>query len=145
MTFVAPIEDKGSICPAAVLRCIDWRWREADQEFITKELGFANFDLYSWPGGGKEILQDNGFKKAFVEHVVSISRNLHKIKKLVILWHWECDKDKINLSPSAKEEKCQADLAKVQDLLQPELPEDLEIILAYSKITPQGLEYVVVE
>ncbi len=145
MTFVAPIEDEGSICPAAVLRCVDWRWRNSDQEFVTKELGFANFDLYSWPGGGREILKDNGFKKEFIEYLVTISRNLHGIKKLVLLWQLDCDQEKTVGSLADRETKCRQDLQKARELLITSLPEGLEIILAYSKITPQGLEYTIIE
>mgnify|MGYP000058196198 FL=1 len=37
------------------------------------------------------------------------------------------------------------DLRTVKDMLAPEIPEDLEIIMAYSKATPQGLEYKTIE
>lgn len=120
-------------CPLAVIRCVDWRFRESDQEFITKGLGFEDFDLYSWPGAAQEVLKDNGFKRSFVERVVSVSKNLHSIKKLLLLWNLE------------SEEIAKKELQTVKDMLTPELPEDLEIIMAYSKATPQGLEYKTIE
>ena len=77
-------------CPLAVIKCVDWRFRESDQEFIYKGLGFEDFDLYAWPGAAKEVLKDNGFKRSFTEKVVAVSKNLHNIKKLLLLWHWDC-------------------------------------------------------
>lgn len=149
MKFTVPNDNLNKHeCPLAVIKCVDFRFRESDQEFIEKGLGFADFDLYSWPGAAKAVLRQNGFKTEFVEHIVSVSRGLHKIKKLLLLWHWDCggyggSKDFIDAS--AEEEKYQQDLQAVKDILAKELPDDLEIIMAYSKPAPQGLEYQTIE
>ena len=49
--------------------------------------------------------------------------------------------------PSADEEESiyLRDMRTVKEMLVRELPDDLEIIMAYSKSAPQGLEYKVVE
>ncbi|PWB38483.1 MAG: hypothetical protein C3F02_03965 [Parcubacteria group bacterium] len=135
-------------CPLAVIKCVDFRFREADQEFIASGLGFKDFDLYAWPGAGKEILNGNGFKKTFVEKIVNVSINLHHIKKLLLLWHHDCGAyggSKNFASAVAEEETYQKDLRAAKDMLAAELPAELEIIMAYSKTAPQGLEYVVIE
>ena len=135
-------------CSLAVIKCVDWRFRESDQEFVTKGLGFEDFDLYAWPGAAKEVLKDNGFKRGFSEKIVAVSKNLHNIKKLLLLWHWDCGGyggSKAFNSPEEEQETYEKDLRTVKDMLKSELPEDLEIIMAYSKATPQGLEYKTIE
>ena len=149
MSFIIPNNKlKKQKCPLAVIKCVDFRFRASDQEFVEKELGFEDFDLYTWPGSGKEILKDNGFKTSFVEKIVSVSRNLHEVEKLLLLWHWDCGAygGSKNFSNSEQEEKTyKKDLLTVKEILIKELPEEIEIIMAYCKSHPQGLEYIIVE
>ncbi len=135
-------------CSLAVIKCVDFRFRESDQEFIASGLGFKDFDLYAWPGSAKEVLNGNGFKKTLVEKIVAVSINLHQVKKLLLLWHYDCGAyggSKNFASATVEEEAYQKDLRAVKDMLAGELPAELEIIMAYSKPAPQGLEYIVLE
>ena len=135
-------------CPLAVIKCVDFRVRKSDQEFVEQGLGFEDFDIYAWPGAAKEVLNDNGFKRSFVDKVVSVSKNLHSIKKLLLLWHWDCGAysgSKAFKSPEEEEETYKKDLLTVKEMLAKELPKDIEILMSYSKATPQGLEYIVIE
>lgn len=134
MNFVSPNElIKQEDCPLLVLSDADFRFRKSDQEFIEKGLGYADFDFYSWSGIVKGILRQNGFKKELVDKIISVSRGLHNIKKIILLAHQEDQSD------------ITKDLQTAKDILAKELPNDLEIILAYSKNTPHGLEYIIVE
>lgn len=149
MNFTVPNDnlDKHD-CPLAVIKCVDFRFRESDQEFVAKGLGFKDFDLYAWPGSAKDVLKNNGFKMDFTDKIVAVSKNLHGIKKLLLLWQWDCGVyggSKSFKSPEAEEEQYKKDLITVKDMLSKDLPEDLEIIMAYSKPVPQGLEYVTLE
>ena len=115
---------------------------------MERGLGFDDFDLYSWPGAAKDVLKNNGFKTDFVDKIVSVSIGLHKVKKLLLLWHWDCGGyGGSKAFPSADEEESiyLRDMRTVKEMLVRELPDDLEIIMAYSKSAPQGLEYKVVE
>lgn len=135
-------------CPLAVIKCVDFRFRESDQEFVEKHLGYKNFDLYAWPGSAKDVLKNNGFKMSFVEKMVAVSKNLHHVKKLLLLWHWDCGAygGSSNFASAQEEEAAyQKDLRTVRDMLTPDLPTDLEIVLAYSKPVPQGLDYTILE
>lgn len=135
-------------CPLAVIKCVDFRFRKSDQEFVERGLGFEDFDLYCWPGSAKDVLKNNGFKTSFVEYIVSVSRGLHNIRKLLLLWHWDCGGyggSKAFSSASEEEAAYIRDMTTVREMLKKELPEDLEIILAFSKVSPQGLEYNIVE
>jgi len=131
-----------------VIKCIDFRFRESDQEFIEKGLGFKDFDLYAWPGSAKDVLKNNGFKTDFIDKLVSVSKNLHSVKKLLLLWHWDCGAYGGSKSFSSVEEEESTylkDIRTVRDMMVSELPDDLEIIMAYSKRMPQGLEYIILE
>ena len=149
MNFTIPNDnlDKHE-CPLAVIKCIDFRFRNSDQEFIEKGLGFKDFDLFAWPGSAKDVLKNNGFKTSFIDKVISVSKNKHSIKKLLLLWHWDCGAyggSKGFASADEEEKTYLKDIQTVKDMLVSELPEDLEIIMAYCKPAPQGLEYIIVE
>ncbi|PIR07095.1 MAG: hypothetical protein COV55_01550 [Candidatus Komeilibacteria bacterium CG11_big_fil_rev_8_21_14_0_20_36_20] len=149
MSFIVPNDNLNEHhCPLAVIKCIDFRFRKSDQEFIEEALGYDKFDLFAWPGSGKEILNDNGFKTSFIEKVVSVSKNLHGVEKLLLLWHWDCGGyggSKNFSSAEEEEETYKKDLLRAKEILAKELPDDLEIIMAYSRAHPQGLEYIIVE
>ena len=149
MGFIVPNENLGKHeCPLAVIKCIDFRFRESDQEFVAKHLGFADFDLFAWPGAAKDVLKNNGFKTDFIAKVVAVSKNLHNVSKLLLLWHWDCGGyggSKAFAGAEEEEVAYTKDLRAVRDILAAELPDDMEIIMAYSKAVPQGLEYIVLE
>lgn len=149
MNFTVPNDnlDKHE-CSLAVIKCVDFRFRQSDQEFVEKGLGYKDFDLYAWPGSAKDVLKNNGFKVSFAEKIVAVSKNLHNVKKLLLLWHWDCGAyggSKGFKSPDEEEAQYIKDLSTVKDMLVGDLPDDLEIIMAYSKIVPHGLEYKLVE
>ncbi|MBU1203412.1 hypothetical protein KKH39_05210 [Patescibacteria group bacterium] len=149
MNFVVP-NDKLSKheCPLAVIKCVNFRFRQSDQEFVERGLGFEDFDLYAWPGSAKDVLKNNGFKVSFIEKMVSVSKNMHNVKKLLLLWHWDCEAyggSKNFKSPEEEEEQYKKDLNTVREMLIAELPDDIEIMTAYSKVVPHGLEYILIE
>ena len=135
MNFISPneVSDEAS-CPLLVISDADWRLRKSDQEFVERGLGYAEFDFYSWPNTVKGILRQNGFKKELLDKIVSVARSLHEIKKLILLIH-------------ITEDQTEAikDLRTAKAILAKDLPADLEIILAYSKATPHGLEYIILD
>ena len=147
MGYIVPNDLLGEHeCPLAVIKCVDFRFRESDQEFVEKHLGYKNFDLYAWPGSAKDVLKNNGFKVSFTEKIVAVSKNLHNVKKLLLLWHWDCESysGSSNFANASEEENTYTkDLQTVKEMLAKDVPQDLEIIMAYSKPVPQGLEYIV--
>lgn len=149
MNFVVPNDKlEKHECPLAIIKCVDFRFRKSDQEFVERGLGFEDFDLYAWPGSAKDVLKNNGFKTSFIEKIVAVSKNLHNAKKLLLLWHWDCGAyggSKNFKSPEEEEEQYKKDLDTVKQMLVAELPDDIEIMTAYSKIAPHGLEYILVE
>jgi hypothetical protein len=111
-------------------------------------LGYKKFDLYAWPGSAKDVLKNNGFKMSFAEKMVAVSKNLHHVKKLLLLWNWDSESyggSSSFASASDEESVYIKDLQTVKEMLRKDLPQDLEIIMAYSKPVPQGLEYTILE
>lgn len=149
MNFIVPNDSLSKHeCPLAVIKCVDFRFRSSDQEFVEAGLGYKDFDLYSWPGSAKDVLKNNGFKVSFTEKIVAVSKNLHNVKKLLLLWHWDCGGyggSKNFADAKAEEATYLKDLQTVKEMLVKDLPQDLEILMAYSKPAPQGLEYILVE
>jgi len=149
MTFIVPNDSLSKHeCPLAVIKCVDFRFRRSDQEFVESGLGYKDFDLYSWPGSAKDVLKNNGFKVSFAEKIVAVSKNLHNVKKLLLLWHWDCGAygGSKNFTGASEEEAAYLkDLQTVKEMLVKDLPQDLEILMAYSKPAPQGLEYILIE
>ena len=150
MNFIYPIKDFCEHhCPLAVVKCTDFRFREADQKFIEKHLGVKRFDLFVWPGSAKQLISDTVFRKALIEKIVSVSIERHGIKKLLLLWHWDCGAyggSPAFDSPEKEEERYRRDLLSAREILQlaPEF-QKIDIILSYSKLGPQGLEYIIME
>lgn len=150
MNFIYPVEDFNQYhCPLAVVKCTDFRFRVADQTFVEEHLGFKHFDLFVWPGSARQIISDAVFRKALIEKIVSISIELHGIKRLLLLWHWDCGVyggSRAFDSPEEEEERYRRDLLSTREILQliPEF-QKVDIILAYSKMDSQGLEYIIVE
>ena len=150
MNFIYPIEDFSEHhCPLAVVKCTDFRFREADQKFVEEHLGVKRFDLYVWPGSAKQIISDTVFRKTFIEKIVSVSIERHGIEKLLLLWHWDCGAyggSPAFDSPEEEEERYCRDMSSAREILQstPEF-QKIDIILAYSKLGPQDLEYIIME
>ena len=149
MNFTIPNDNlEKKECPLALIRCVDFRFRESDQEFVEKGLGYKDFDLYSWPGSAKDVLKNNGFKLSFIEKIVAVSKNFHGIKKILLLWNWDSQAyggSQNFKSAQEEEDRYKQDLLSIKEILAKELPDDLEIIIAYSKSVPQALEYIVLE
>ena len=78
-----------------------------------------------------------------------MSKNLHNIKKVVLLWHWDCGgyggSNAFDNNIEKEEETYQKDLRTVKSMLSDDLPEDIQIIMAYSKRSSQGLDYFVLD
>ncbi len=135
-------------CQLAVIKCVDFRFRKSDQEFIVKGLGLEDFDLYAWPGSAKEVLTDENFREMFINKIVSVSNKLHNVNRLMLLWHWDCGGYGGSRSfKSAEEEEMtyKRDLRAVRDFLADKITESIKIELAYSRQIEKGLEYVILE
>ena len=146
--FIVKVDSLGDHgCDFTVIKCIDPRFRKPDQQFIENGLGIEHFALYSWPGAAKNILKNKNFREELLNNLKSVSIDLHNIKKLLLLWHWDCGAyggSKKFSSDDEEETLYRDDMQTVKSRLVEELPAYIEIIMAYSKKTKQGLEYIIV-
>jgi len=135
-------------CEAVILTCIDFRfWRET-VKFIEEELDIKFFDFPSLPGAAKVI--NTGVTKAIknflsgddlVMQCVSVRRDLHHAKKLVIVNHQDCGayggSKVFNGDESAEQKFHEEELKKAKVKVLKKYP-DLEVILVYAKLVDGG-------
>lgn len=130
-------------CDLAVVRCYDFRFRKVDQRFVELFFGTNNFDLTGIPAPAKRLQYDQWLLKTLVADVRNVCVNLHRIKTLVILGHWDCGGyggSKTFGSPEEEEARYKADLLAAKKLLAAELP-GLEIRMFCSKPDNKKLLY----
>lgn len=134
-------------CSTVVVGCIDFRFREANDAFIEEGLGEKDFDTINFPGGGKNFVADTPERESFVKAIEKVCVDLHGVKRIVLLNHWDCGAyggSKHFHDAAEEEETHKADLERAKDFLQGRFP-DLEIVTAYNKLNGDSLEYHVIE
>ena len=78
-------------CEALVLTCMDFRFREATQQFVKEGLGINQFDgPISIPGVCKGIAEANAIVTDFTKFAIETALKVHHIKKVLIIHHAEC-------------------------------------------------------
>jgi len=126
----------------AVLSCLDFRFRKADQSAIEK-LGFKHVDWFRWPGVTKPMLASENFFELFCQAINNVSIKLHHVSKILLLCHWDCGGyggSKAFSCPEEEETTYQNDLRKAKEKLQNKFLE-LEILIGYSKLADDELLY----
>ena len=75
--------------PAAIVYCLDPRFRRQHTQFIERELGFDRFDSYSFPSGPRMIVQEES-RGIFLGNIGRVSVGLHHIGEIVLIAHRDC-------------------------------------------------------
>ena len=136
-------------CEAAVLTCIDFRfWRET-LEYVEKELGLKSFDFPSLPGAAKAI-NDCASDDDIAMKCVSVPRDLHHAKKLVIVNHQDCGayggSQVFNGDSEAEQKFHEEELRKAKTKILAKYS-DLQVILIYAKLADNGekIEFLIID
>jgi len=134
-------------CELAVIQCIDFRFRQSDQEAIEKGLDIKNFDLIRIPAPAKSLIENEQLSPEIVSIITNVCCGLHKVEKILVLGHWDCGGYGGSSSFSSakdEEEKYVADLKKAQAVLLETFPRQ-EIIIGYSRENQEGgLDYFLI-
>ncbi len=79
-------------CESLVLRCMDWRlWSGLEDWFTSSGMAQGGFDLVSVAGAVKSLTSPSGeAEKEFILKHIKISRDLHHIKRVIIINHTDC-------------------------------------------------------
>lgn len=135
-------------CEAVVLTCIDFRfWRET-LAYIESELGLKSFDFPSLPGAAKAV-NDCKNDEEITLKCISVPRDLHQAKKLVIVNHQDCGayggSQAFNGDSAAEESFHKQELKKAKEKMGAKYS-DLSIVLVYAKLVDNGekIEFVAV-
>ncbi|OGY89378.1 MAG: hypothetical protein A2677_00600 [Candidatus Komeilibacteria bacterium RIFCSPHIGHO2_01_FULL_52_14] len=133
-------------CRSAAISCIDFRFLDADRQFI-HSLTEGNFDHIKIAGAGKILLAGSPLRGEITNTIRNVCVKLHGITELIVLNHWDCGaygSSKSFSSPQEEEERHIRDLTEVRSFLHSEFP-SLAIIVGYSTVTGGQLEYRLVE
>lgn len=101
-------------CEAAIVTCIDFRFQEFINNWITRNFSPKTFDRISIAGGV--------FDFDYVLKQVEISKRLHHIKKVALINHEDCGA----YGEAGTPEKHAEDLKKAVALIKQQYP-DLEV------------------
>ena len=82
-------DTKGHNCEALVLMCIDFRFWQDIQKHLAKN-GLKNYDMLAFPGASLGLSSGSNPAQKPLLNAISISQNLHGIKKVVIVDHEDC-------------------------------------------------------
>lgn len=109
----------------AAVSCIDPRFRAMTNRFLEERFGTEVFDPLTWAGSIEKIVNPET-RDDYMKYELSVSIELHEIKRLVFVAHKDCGWYKgIVAFSSAKEEddRMKGDLRKARDFVKESYPE----------------------
>ncbi|MBI2469892.1 MAG: hypothetical protein HYV59_01430 [Planctomycetes bacterium] len=130
-----------SDCDTLVITCIDYRYANANQEFINETLGLKdNYDHISIPGSIYNLVNPETRELLFSKFALSVK--LHLINRVVIISHKDCGGYGGSASfgsEIAENETLCADLRNARELLIEKYP-TLEVKLFLESLVKEGDE-----
>lgn len=128
-----------SDCDTLVITCIDYRFANANQEFINETLGLKdNYDHISIPGSISNLVNPETRELLFSKFALSVK--LHLINRVVVISHRDCGgyggSASFGSEISEYETLC-ADLRKARTLLIEKYP-TLEVNLFLESLVKEG-------
>ena len=76
-------------CDLLVISCIDFRFQEHLRNFLEKDYK-GNYDLVCLAGSAKNFISGSEADKETIIKQVKISKDLHHIKKVILINHQNC-------------------------------------------------------
>ena len=114
-------------CEALVITCIDFRFWEAIVKYLKEEKEIGDFDITTFPGAAKMIVENKEGCPA--KSSADVSCNLHGSKKIIIINHADCGAYGGRKAFASREEEKQkhlSDLRGAIEILRPDY-KDVEI------------------
>lgn len=123
---------------AALMVCVDFRFRETYLKAAKEVFGLETFDLWTIPGVAKifSAPEEENFREIILTKIKKVSIDLHQIKKIILINHADCGAygGRKYFANSVLEKEAHAtDLKKAREILKNNFP-DLEINLGYLDI-----------
>lgn len=131
-------------CEAAVIHCVDFRFRNETAAFIEKHLGIKTHDLWTMPGAAKAIV-DEQTGREYAKLVQRISGLLHHIEKVAIINHADCGAygGRKAFETIEKEQEAHVrDLCRAREILRETFNDQIEILLGYADLSKDGNEVI---
>lgn len=122
-------------CSALIIHCIDFRFGKAIKKYLEDECLLGDCDIAAAAGAAKNLLfsaQDT--ERIFMFKQIALSRNLHDIKKVILINHTDCGAyggRKAFVSRDAERETHRKDMDKAAQIIKAKYPEiEVKTILA---------------
>lgn len=132
-------------CEAAVLICMDFRFHNDLYRHVKEVMKIESFDLLAMAGSAKDLIENGPGKEAILRDF-SISKDLHKAGKVIIVHHIDCGAygGSKNFESREKEIEFQKDqLYRAKNLIRSNKNlADMEIILLFVNEKDGKPEYV---
>lgn len=79
-------------CQALVFRCMDFRIKLSALSELLSSIGYpeGSYDLVSVAGSGKDLLSKTQAESAFLIKQIELSKKLHCVAEIIILYHDNC-------------------------------------------------------
>ena len=129
-------------CEMAVIGCVDFRFRKDEQRFVEEILGIQDFDYLKLPGGGKNFTDLAGWRDACISAIRSVCVDLHQVKRILVLNHWDCGAYGFSRSFGSEAEEARRyvrDLTAAAKYLREQFP-SLTIDVGYSRADRESTE-----
>ena len=107
-------------CEALVITCMDFRFIAATYRFVHDELAIPTFDFVTVPGAAKGVAERNQYGK-YEFSVTALSKELHKIGKVILVSHATCGAYDIQ-DPEQERERQSTDLKNAKVLFEETFP-----------------------
>lgn len=146
--FSAPFDFKDvHACEAAVLSCIDFRFRKQTMKFVNEYLGLIAYDILKFPGSAKVI--NERIDNEVVFEIVSLPFKLHHAKKIVIINHEDCGayggSGKFS-NKEAEQKFHEEELRKAKGIINDKFP-GKEVVLVYTRLDDkqESMKFIIVK
>jgi carbonic anhydrase len=124
-------------CSTALIKCMDFRLTRDVESWLSDNNLTNDCDIISIAGAAKELVENpNGFVFSQVE----LSINLHRAKKVFIMYHMDCGAyggSAAFAGDKEEEAKYMDEMNKARDIISAKFPE-IEILLTMAYIEDGG-------
>jgi len=134
-------------CEAAVLSCIDFRFRQETEEFVRSFLGFQEFDPPKLPGSTQSF---GTADQALALKCITVPAKLHGVKTFILVHHQDCGayggSSSFNGDAEREQHFHEKELRSAKEIIQEIYPEK-PVIMIYIRISgdKENLEFMLVE
>lgn len=125
-------------CTALVLHCMDYRFVQAIADHMESLTLAGSYDDVSVAGSCQPLSRPmDADGKEYILRQITISKDLHMIRKVVLINHQGCGAYPAFDDPQSERVQHEADLKKARQVIEEQFP-DLDVLLFFVTIEEKG-------